>query len=68
MNYNDECVFRAENQKDLLRKVETGFVKIPIYYGIDDDDTILIDTDSMMEEFQRTVMGIETIIDEIQET
>ena len=67
MNYNDENVFQAGKQ-DLLRKIETGFVKIPIYYGIDDDDNIMIDMESMMDEFQRTVSGIGIVTDFIQGT
>lgn len=68
MNYNDYNVFRSENQQDLVKKLDGGFVKIPIYYGFDDDDKIMMDMESMMDEFQRTVSGIGTVIDEIQGT
>jgi hypothetical protein len=67
MNYNDENVFQA-SKEDLLDKIHTGFVKIRIYYGIDDDDNIMIDMESMMDEFQRTVSGIGIVTDFIQGT
>lgn len=65
-NYNDENNFEAtiENLDDKIR----GYVQIPIYYGLDDDDNITLDTESMMDEFQRTVSGIGIVIDEVQGT
>jgi len=69
MNYNDYNVFQA-SKEDLLDKIHSGFVKIPIYYGIDEDDNnnITIDMESMMDEFQRTVSGIGIVTDFIQGT
>jgi hypothetical protein len=63
--YNDENLFTAtkENIQEKIR----GYVLIPIYYGIDDDGEFTIDSDSMKDEFERTVYGIETVTQEINE-
>lgn len=63
-NYNDEQEFKAKNLVELHQKID-GYIKIPIYYGIDDDDTIMLDIESIKEEFERTLSGIEIVIDEI---
>lgn len=64
-NYNDENVFTATGS-NLERKLK-GFVKIPIYYGVFEDGRVQLDVESMTEEFQRTIYGIETVIDQLQE-
>jgi len=67
MNYNDYNDFKA-TKEDLLDKIHSGFIKIPIYYGIDEDDNITIDMESMRDEFERTLSGIGIVTDEIQGT
>jgi hypothetical protein len=61
--YNDENLFTAtkENIQEKIR----GYVLIPIYYGIDDNGEISIDSDSMRDEFERTVYGIEVTTDDL---
>lgn len=63
-NYNDVNKFKA-TKKNVRKKIE-GNVLIPIYYYIDDDGVVHIDTRSMDIEFQRTVYGIESVLEELQ--
>lgn len=63
-NYNDLNKFKA-TKKNVRKKIE-GNVLIPIYYYIDDDGVVHIDTRSMDIEFQRTVYGIESVLEELQ--
>jgi hypothetical protein len=63
-NYNDLNKFKA-TKKNVRKKIE-GNVLIPIYYYIDDDGTVHIDTRSMDIEFQRTVYGIESVLEDLQ--
>ena len=65
-NYNDENLFNPKTNEELIEKCN-GYIQIPIYYTITDDDEVIIDMESIMEEFQRTVYGIETVIEEIKE-
>lgn len=55
--YNDENLFTATKQ-NIQEKIR-GYVLIPIYYGIDNNGQYDIDVDSMKDEFERTVYGIE---------
>jgi hypothetical protein len=64
-NYNDLNKFKA-TKKNVRKKIE-GNVLIPIYYYIDDDGTVHIDTRSMEIEFQRTVYGIESVLEDLQQ-
>jgi len=64
-NYNDDKVF-VSGYDDLHVKLK-GYIQIPIYYGVDDDDTITLDLESMKEEFERTLTGIEITVDFIQD-
>jgi len=63
LNDNNSDTFVIKDEND-LRNV---FISIPVYWGIDDDGEIQIDTESMMEEFQRHVYGLETIVDKYNE-
>jgi hypothetical protein len=62
-HYNDNEVFEILDN-DVEETVRGSKVSIPIYWGYDHDGNIMIDTESMMEEFQRTVTGIEIVIDD----
>jgi hypothetical protein len=62
--YNDENVFTV-TKETVEEKLKNKYILIPVYYGIDDDGQITIDTDSMKEEFERTVYGIESTVDEL---
>ncbi len=64
-NYNDQKIFVA-GYGDLEQKLN-GYVQIPIYYGVDDDDRISLDLESMRQEFERTLTGIEITVDFIQD-
>ena len=57
-------VLLTVNTPDDLRNV---FVSIPVYWGRDDDGKIMIDTESMLEEFQRHVYGLEVITEKYNE-
>ena len=63
-NYNDENVFNPKTMEEAGLMVH-GYIQIPIYYGIDDNGNVMIDSESMMDEFQRTVSGIESVIEEL---
>jgi hypothetical protein len=62
--YNDENVFTV-TKETVEEKLKNKYILIPVYYGVDDDGQITIDTDSMKEEFERTVYGIESTVDEL---
>ena len=61
-HYNDENLFRV-SKTNIKDKLNDGFISIPIYYGLTDDGDIMIDVESMKEEFERTVYGIETVLE-----
>lgn len=63
-NYNDENVFNPITMEEAELMVH-GYIQIPIYYSIDDDGNVMIDTESILEEFQRTVFGIESVLEEL---
>lgn len=63
--YNDDNIFVA-SEGDLLEKLN-GYVHIPIVYKDYGEYGIEIDFETMMEEFQRTVSGIEIVVDSIQD-
>jgi hypothetical protein len=63
-NYNDVNIFKA-TKEDVKEKID-GNVLIPIYYYIDDDGTVHIDSHSMLIEFERTVYGIESVLEELK--
>ena len=60
-HYNDENLFVA-SKENIKEKLNKGFISIPIYYGLTDDE-VIIDVESMKEEFERTVYGIETVLE-----
>ena len=60
--YNDENLFRI-TKEDVAEKIK-GYVSIPIYWS-EEDGEFFIDTDSMVEEFQRTVSGIESELEQL---
>jgi hypothetical protein len=60
--YNDENLFRI-TKEDVAEKIR-GYVSIPIYWSQEDGE-FFIDTDSMVEEFQRTVSGIESELEQL---
>ena len=62
--YNDKNVFTV-TKETVEEKLDNGYILIPFYYGIDDDGQITIDTESMKDEFERTVYGIESTVDEL---
>ena len=62
--YNDENVFTV-TKETVEEKLKNKYILIPVYYGIDDDGQFTIDGDSMREEFERTVYGIESTVDEL---
>jgi len=64
--YNDENTFKTSIE-DIENNLKDHYVSIPIYYGLMDDGTVVLHTESMMEEFQRTVTGIEITLDWLQE-
>lgn len=64
--YNDENVFTV-TKETVEEKLKNKYILIPVYYGIDDDGEITIDVNSMKEEFERTVYGIETVLESINE-
>jgi hypothetical protein len=43
------------------------FLSIGVYYWEDDDGRIHLDTDSIVEEFNRNVYGIESLLDDYNE-
>ena len=61
--YNDENLFTA-TKENIQQKIR-GCVLIPIYYDITTDGEISIDSDSMRDEFERTVYGIEVTTDDL---
>lgn len=63
--YNDENIFVA-SQENLFKQLN-GYIHIPIRYKDWGEEGIEIDSETMMEEFQRTVYGIETVVDFIQD-
>lgn len=63
--YNDENIFVASQEN--LSKQLNGYIHIPIRYKDCGEQGIEIDSETMMEEFQRTVYGIETAVDFIQD-
>lgn len=65
LNYNDENLFSASESN--LKEKLNGFVQIPITYKQYGDLSVEIDTETMLEEFQRTVSGIQIVIDFIQD-
>lgn len=65
-NYNDENVFNPKTM-DEVELMCDGYIQIPIYYGIDDYDNIVLDVESIKEEFERTVYGIESVIEELSD-
>lgn len=65
-HYNDSNTFRCNSFEDIKDKVQ-GFILIPIRYDIDGYENISIDTLGMKEEFERTVYGIESVIEELYE-
>jgi len=64
--YNDENTFKTSIE-DIEENLKDHHVSIPIYYELLDDGTVVLHTESMMEEFQRTVTGIEITLDSLQE-
>lgn len=63
--YNDENIFRVT--KENVREKINGYVAIPIYwFGDEENNEYSIDTESMMEEFQRTVSGIEGELEQLE--
>jgi hypothetical protein len=64
--YNDENTFKTSIQ-DIEDNLKGHYVSIPIYYGLMDDGTVILDIESMKEEFERTVSGIEITLDSLQE-
>lgn len=65
-NYNDENVFNPKTM-DEAELMCDGYIQIPIYYGIDDYDNIVLDVESIKEEFERTVYGIESVLEELSD-
>lgn len=63
-NYNDENVFNPKTMEEAGLMVH-GYIQIPIYYGIDYNGNVMIYTESIVEEFERTVYGIESVIEEL---
>jgi hypothetical protein len=61
--YNDENLFRI-TKENVGEKIK-GYVLIPIYWEGDEENEYTIDVDSMMEEFQRTVSGIEGELEQL---
>jgi hypothetical protein len=66
-NYNDKQVFRA-NKRNVEERLN-GFIKIPIYWGVNNigEGQYDIHVEHMKEEFERTVYGIETVLESINE-
>jgi hypothetical protein len=62
--YNDENLFTA-TKENIQEKIQ-GYILIPIYWG-EDDGQYDIDTDTMRDEFFRTLYGIETVLESINE-
>ena len=60
--YNDENTFKTSIE-NIEENLKDHHVSIPIYYSLMDDGTIILDTESMLEEVQRTVTGIEITLD-----
>jgi len=63
-HYNDENLFRA-TKENIGEKIQ-GYILIPIYWG-EDENEYSIDSDTMEEEFFRTLYGIETVLESINE-
>lgn len=55
-------------EEDLIKKYPTGKIEIGIYYGLEDDGEVLIDWESMREEFDFSLKEIEDFVekDELQ--
>ena len=66
-NYNDNNVFSVQTKEELGDKIHYGYVSIPIYYETTNHGDIHLDIEMILEEFQRTLMGIETVVDVIQD-
>lgn len=66
-HYNDENLFVA-TKENIGEKIQ-GYILIPIYWGDGNyvEGQIDIDVDTMRDEFDRTVYGIETVLDSINE-
>ena len=62
--YNDKHIFKCDSFENIEDKVK-GFVMIPIHYDVDAYGNVHIDSLSMKEEFERTVSGIESVIEEV---
>lgn len=62
--YNDDSVFHCETPNEIKDKIN-GFVIIPIRYETDGWGNIHLETMSMKDEFERTVSGIESVIDDV---
>lgn len=63
--YNDENIFVLKD--GIENSIEDKMVSIPIYWWVDESGEYHIDTETMREEFERTVYGIEVTIEEFQE-
>ncbi len=46
------------NEKEFIKKYPNGIMEIPIYYGLEDNGDVLLDEDSMWEEFNNTLIEI----------
>ena len=63
--YNDDNLFRV-TKENVGEKIK-GYVLIPIYWeGDEENNEYTIDVDLMMEEFQRTVSGIEGELEQLE--
>jgi hypothetical protein len=63
-NYNDQNTLENLQSHEVLK---TAFISIPVYYSLDEYGQIHLWSDVIEEEFQRTVYGIETLVDEYNE-
>lgn len=63
--YNDENIFVA-TKENVQQKLQ-GYIMIPILWSLDypEEGQYSINSETMMEEFQRTVHGIESVLEEL---
>jgi hypothetical protein len=62
--YNDENLFIA-TKENIGEKIQ-GYILIPIYWG-EDENEYSIDSDTMRDEFERTLYGIEGVLEDLQQ-